>query len=438
MDARLNFLPLIPMVLLLAGWLHAPLCAQPRFAGSDAKPVNATGSTLTRPTARLASRSMASLLPPPPDSIGGSTGSAEFALPPEVSGPYGLDSLQTASSIDAPPSDRRTAAQELDAAKIIARVGDQVVLAGDILGQVNQFLHNQIQKMPPEQRGTIPEEILEQQRWRLVEQLLPQTIDAKLVYLDFMRSIPKERWPDVEDNLYKSFDDQQLPILIERASVQSAADLDSMLRSFGTSLDQQRRAFAEQVASFQWRRRNATDYQEISHDDMLSYYRDHADEYRIEARAKWEQLTALYGDYATPRDAELAVGSMGNEVLGGAAFAAVAKRSSKGPTAFAGGANDWTTKGSLRSVVLDEAIFSLPVARLSQPIHDEDGCHIIRVIERQDEGVVSFADAQAGIKEKIREGRSEKATAAYVEKLRARTPIWTMFDDIAQGTPNPR
>jgi hypothetical protein len=177
--------------------------------------------------------------------------------------------------------------RELKAAKVIARVGDQVILAGDLLGQVNQFLHSQLEKMPPEQREQIPPEMLDQQRWLMIQQLLPQAIDTKLVYLDFLRTIPNERLPEITDSLYQSFDEKQLPLVVKRANLATAADLDEMLRSFGSSLDHQRRSFAEQVAAQQWRMRNASDRSEISHQDMLSYYREHLAEYEIVAKAKW-------------------------------------------------------------------------------------------------------------------------------------------------------
>ena len=126
---------------------------------------------------------------------------------------------------------------------------------------------------------------------------------------------------------------------------------------------------------------------------------------------------------------------MGNEVFRGASFAAVARRSSHGPTASEGGVYDLTTKGSLRSEVLDQAIFSLPVGRLSKILEDDDGCHIVRVIERQDETFVSFTEAQESIREKIKEQRSGAALREYVKRLREEFPVWTIFDDDPHFSP---
>ncbi len=347
-----------------------------------------------------------------------------FALPPGASGPYDVNSLSTGRHVTV-----SRPGEELQAAKIIARVGDEVILAGDLLGQVNQFLHNRIEQIPEAQRSQLTDEMLEEQRWKLMEQLLPQMILGKLMYLDFLRTIPEENLPDIQDSLYKAFDEQQLPTLVERANVQTAADLDAMLRSFGSSLNQQRLSFAEQLAAAQWKQQNAKDDREISHDDLITYYRENIESYRIEAKTRWEQLSARNDETGSKEASYRTVALMGNEVFRGASFAAVAKRSSHGPTASDGGQYGWTTRNSLRSSVLDEAIFTLPVGRLSAILTDDDGCHIVRVIERQDESFVPFQESQEGIRTKIEEVRSELALKKYAEQLKSEFPVWTIFDD---------
>ncbi len=352
--------------------------------------------------------------------------SGNLQLPPGASGPYSLDSLQSGTGPNGAPAVKSL--QEMEATRIIARVGDEVILAGDLYGQVNQFLQSRLKEIPEEQRGQITPELLKERRWQLIRQVLPQVVDGKLIYLDFLRSIPKERVPDIQDSLFKAFDEQQLPTLIERANVQTAADLDAMLRSLGSSLGQQRRTFAEQLAAAQWKQQSGASKREVSHGDMVDYYRENIAAYHIDAKAKWEQLTALDSEAGSREAARQKVANMGNEVFRGASFSAVAKRSSQGPTASLGGTYDWTTKDSLRSDVLNVAIFSLPIGRLSRILEDEDGCHIIRVVERQDESFVPFSESQNDIREKIREQRGEEALQNYVENLRNEFPVWTIFD----------
>ena len=82
---------------------------------------------------------------------------------------------------------------------------------------------------------------------------------------------------------------------------------------------------------------------------------------------------------------------------------------------------------------------------MSQILEDNDGYHIVRVIERHDAGMMPFRDAQVEIKKKLKEERSKKTTDEYLEKLRNKTQIWTIFDDqpgqatpVATAQPQPR
>src|SRR5262249_36529565 len=119
----------------------------------------------------------------------------------------------------------------------------------------------------------------------------------------------------------------------------------------------------------------------------------------------------------------------GNSIWRGAALADVARAHSQAVSASEGGLNDWTTKGSLRSEVIDEALFGLPVGRLSRIIEDEEGLHIIRVVEREDQQVTPFGEVQAEIKKKLQDGDLNQHMNAYIAKLRERMPVEKTFED---------
>jgi parvulin-like peptidyl-prolyl isomerase len=106
----------------------------------------------------------------------------------------------------------------------------------------------------------------------------------------------------------------------------------------------------------------------------------------------------------------------------------VARNESEGPTAHEGGLRDWTTQGSLVSTVVDRALFELPVGALSPILRDEQGFHILRVVERTDAGVTPFSELQASIREKIKEDRAQKQRSDYVDKLKRGVTIWTIYE----------
>ena len=114
----------------------------------------------------------------------------------------------------------------------------------------------------------------------------------------------------------------------------------------------------------------------------------------------------------------------------------MAQRQSQGADASEGGYHDWTTRGSLASEAIDQAIFTLPAGRLSERLEDSEGFHIVRVIERIEAGRVPFEQAQVDIKETLRKERVKEQIMAYVDKLKQQIPVWTAFDDQAPAPGN--
>ena len=77
----------------------------------------------------------------------------------------------------------------------------------------------------------------------------------------------------------------------------------------------------------------------------MTYYREHLAEFTTPAKAQWEELMVRYSKYPTKEAAFDAIARMGNQVLGGAAFADVAQASSDGATAAKGGQCGWVRQG---------------------------------------------------------------------------------------------
>ena len=106
----------------------------------------------------------------------------------------------------------------------------------------------------------------------------------------------------------------------------------------------------------------------------------------------------------------------------------MARLQSQGLTASDGGQRDWTSRGSLVSTPLDEAIFTVRVGELSPIIQDKTGYHIVRVIERVAAHRTPFRDAQVEIAEAIVGTRREAKLDEYLDSLRERIPVSTIFD----------
>jgi hypothetical protein len=192
--------------------------------------------------------------------------------------------------------------------------------------------------------------------------------------------------------------------------------------------------FFERALAQEWLQQNANTTGEIPHAEMIAWYQNHLDEYEFPAKSRFEQLTVKVNQKQPRNQAWNRLAAMGNDVLNGRSFAEVAKESSEGPTAYNGGVYEWTTRGSLVSEIIDNAIFSLPVGELSAILDDQQALHIVRVVERTDAGRTPFIEAQVAIRMELHRQQQDHSRTDYLNRLKNRTPIWTVFDDKQKNT----
>ncbi|MFN5755906.1 MAG: peptidylprolyl isomerase [Planctomycetia bacterium] len=312
-------------------------------------------------------------------------------------------------------------AESLDTAIVVARVGPEVVLAGDLL---TPSALAWLEKVSP---GLKPEQIREL-KLQICRQVLSQHVESLIIYVDACRTIPEDRLPEIEKKVNEAFDQQQLPRLIKDAGVANSVEYEQLLKARGQSLDRIRKTFFERALAQQWVQQKVTSDEEIPHAEMIAWYQNHLADYDFPAKAKFEQLTARITPTQTRDQAWNKLAAMGNDVLEGKPFEEIARTRSEGPTAASGGAYDWTTKGSLASKVLDEAIFRLPLGQLSTILEDGSALHIVRVTERTEAGRTPFVEAQVGIRQELMDERRKREMDDYLAKLKERTPVWTLFD----------
>ena len=312
----------------------------------------------------------------------------------------------------------------------IARVGSEIILASEIpgiakLAEIAEEYKNN-PRIPAAQREAAYQQLAAQ--WERVREALDSMVETKLLVSDFRRTAPAEGYAKYRESLSKKFDEDEIPEMLKKRKLSTRAELEAQLRQGGTSLEDVRRSYIEQTLAGGWIYENIKDRKEVTHQQTVTYYQQHAEDFEIRGKARWQQLTARKSQFGSDAEAVAAVAAMGNEVLRGRPFAEVAKASSQGPTANSGGAYDWTTQGSLVSTVLDDALFGLPVGSLSQILEDQTGFHIVQVIEREDTRKIPFAEAQSEIREKIKKREEQRMIAEFKGKVRDRTPVWTIFD----------
>lgn len=310
---------------------------------------------------------------------------------------------------------------EFEPGKVLAIVGGEPIFVGDLLFDANQF----IEKNAP----GAPESARAQLRAQVIQQMLPSFINQRLLLIDVKSGLPPEAdFDEIVENASKEFDKSALENLMEMAGAKNPAQFDAQLRAQGSSLRTLRISWTTtQFVRAMMLDKVRSDV-DVSHRELLDYYHEHLDDYKKAARAKWEQIMVRFDRFENKDAAREAIVELGDKVVFGAALKGVAEKHSHGYSAHCGGQHDWTTRDSLVLKEIDQAIFTLPVGKLSDLIETKRGFHIVRVLEREDASVTSFRDAQIEIKKKIEGNRRVEAYDNYLAELKKKIPVEILED----------
>jgi hypothetical protein len=376
----------------------------------------------------------------------GSTPTAGGYPPPGGGAPpqgYRVATAGRPTGVSQPPASPRKSPADppYDPVEIVAHVGSEVIQASEILPMVNQQIAiitkehaAELAQLSPQERDAQLNPI----RRELMKRAVDDIVKVKLLLTELRRKVPAEALTKHEKMMREYFNSKEIKRLMDENKATSVPDLEIKLQALGSSLESQRIVFVERQLAGSWLNEHTkNEKQGATHEEMLTYYKVHAANWDSPSRVRWEQLTAKFTNFNSKQEAYQSLARWGNDVLRGVPFATVAKAHSQDVSAEDGGVHDWASKDSLRSVVLDQALFSLPVGALSQIIEDEDGLHIVRVVEREVAKRTPFTEVQSEIKKSLKDGGKENRQGDYLAKLREQTPVTTIFDEdfVARMTP---
>jgi hypothetical protein len=336
------------------------------------------------------------------------------------------------------PDSSSASEANFEAGELIAVVGPDHILAGEMFPIVDSILLEYQDKVPKAQ--------LAKMRREYIRPALKAYIPTKVMYLEFFKHMGGKNMTIVQQDDAKRnamakgrkiFYEQRIPQMLESNKVDDLLGLEAKLKEKGFSVAVMEKQFIENVMAQQVIAMQVPEQPKILLAELQSEYEGAPEDWERPARAKWRQLTVLFSKHANRAEAEQKIVDMGNSIfLGGASFESVAKQSSEGFTADKGGVHDWTIKGSLKSEKLDQAIFSIGLRGLSSIIEDEAGFHIIEVLEREEAHKVSFEDAQKDLKERLQKEKREKLVKEIQDKAMEEMPIWTKWpEDIPNSKP---
>ncbi len=318
--------------------------------------------------------------------------------------------------------------------EILAYVGPDVILMGDVLPEVEHALKQALKgKTPPS------DDEMDKIKIGWIRGRLKGVIEVRqvLVYVRQQFKDDESKYRDIRKQMGEAFEKKHVKTLIEQhkdKGVTCRADLEQRsVELLGGPFTRVRENFIDQTICYSFINQKLPKDEEISHADALAHYQSHEADYEFPAKARWEQITVKYSPGKHTRDeAWRIIAQCGNAIIGGARFDAIARQHSEDLlSAKNGGAQDWIGQGSLVCEKLDAALFDprLPVGTLSPAIEDGDAFHIIRVVERRTAGKTPFAEAQKEIKEKLKKERQDEKRSEFMDTIRKQVPVRNVFEE---------
>ena len=307
-----------------------------------------------------------------------------------------------------------------EAGKAMARVGEEVITLRELKYAVKQ------------RRAMIPpgQQLTSEESYMLAKGVLGDLVDRALVLQEAKREIknPKQlkMFMDMADKIWQ---DEELPPLLRKHSVANIYELKEKLIQNNDSIEELREAYRQDFLFRGYIDQKLGPKMKVELPEMIDYYNEHLHDFDQVAQTTWREVvieTSLHPNRADAKkkaDAALARLRRGDD------FAKVAAEMSEGPNKAKGGL--WkTAPGSYSVASVNALLESLPTGQISQVVEGPTGFHIVRVEARRPAGPSTFAEVQDDIRRTLRGQKVREQSSAYLEKLRKKTPVSTVFDTI--------
>ena len=320
--------------------------------------------------------------------------------------------------------------------KVAATVNGAPILNGDVLDRYAgvviaareqmQFLWSHPEKLQRGQPKPTPEDF-EQFREMLVKRDLAGHVQRRLLVERMKSSLKPDQIKAMNAHIDQLFD-REIDKLKRELKVSTRTELELDLNKKGTTLQNVKDNFATERLAMEYIVLKSEKPEPIDRLDLVAYYKEHLDEYAIPAKVKWEHIQTSFGPERSKSEAKQRIEAAQKELDSGVPFEQVAKKYSDGPTAKSGGQRDWMEAGNLTDTKLEKKLFELPVGELSSLHEGPSDWHVVRVVERQPAGRVSFGEVQDDIRKKIEDGQNKNRPKKLFEQLFSEAIIESKYD----------
>ncbi|MBX9655990.1 peptidyl-prolyl cis-trans isomerase [bacterium] len=302
---------------------------------------------------------------------------------------------------------------------IAAVVDDQTILLEDVMTQIRPKLEAQKRQLPPAQYKQLEEQAIQMAvKGKIQQTVLINELKKKIPKAEAMEKIRAAAAVDFEKHMQQ---------VARQSNLKSKDELIAQLKKEGADLTTMKNSYIDHTLAQQFLGSQIMPkLREPTRDEMEDFYQENIDKWSQKAGVVWRNIEIKKG--ADPAAARAKIGDLREQLEKGSDFATIAKSSSEGTMAAAGGLWSRTSKGSYQDEAVDSALFTLPVGEISPVIEGKGSFHIIRVEERNDGSPLPFIKVQEEIKNALRNKQIEKHKKELLEEIMANHHVISIFD----------
>ena len=289
-----------------------------------------------------------------------------------------------------------------DPSTVMIRVNGKEITRGEITEVMNMAMQRIAGQVPPQQ--------LQQMQAQMYQNVKEQLITKKLMDAAL-----------ADANVEVSDEELAAAMAEVRASVPPGQDLETALAESGTTVEELTASIKEQLATRMFLESKTEGIVDATEAEAKEYYDANPDRFK-----KPESITAshILVKFEEADTDEAKAGKMVlieeirvNIVSGTNTFEEAATAHSDCPSKAQGGSLGTFGKGQMVPE-FEVAAFTQEIDEVGDVVETQFGYHIIKVTERQEEGVVSFEEAKEQIMGFLTGQKKQEAVSAFIKSLR--------------------
>ncbi len=339
--------------------------------------------------------------------VGGVIAAATLAVPvwsqtPRYQSPYGAGQAAPQAPTPAPvtlPTPAPITPNGTVVEDVVARVNDQIINRSDV-ERSQQQLQQEIQ-----QQNLPPSEAELRQK-----DMLRDMIDQQLLL-----SKAKELGLNADAEVVRRLDE-----IRKQNHLDSMEDLEKSARQQGVNFEDFKANIKNGVLTQQVVREEVGRRLQPTQGAEQAYYAAHKQEFQQPEQVRLSEILIPTPADATDEQiaqAQAKADAVNAKVKAGGDFAALAKESSGGQTAGAGGDLGLYKRGGLAKVIEDQT-FPLKVGEATAPIRTRQGFVILKVTDKQEAGLPTLKQVEPQIQEALYMQQMQPALRSYLTRLR--------------------